>query len=176
MVKRFVVFGVLLLLALFVYLQSRSSTYRVERSVHIAALPSAVYERLIDLHQWPRWSPWGALDPELKSRFGGAERGQGATYAWDGNAQVGRGRITIREARPSSQVVYGVTFEAPLESEMSYEFRLLPDQDGARLTWSFVGEHPFWARFFALFRDLDAPVGADMQRGLEQLAAQLEAR
>src|SRR4051812_44061159 len=122
MAKRFLVFLVLLLLALFVFLQSRSSEYRVERSLHIAAPQSAVYARLEDLHEWPRWSPWDALDPAPKRTFSGAERGQGAVYGWDGNAQVGKGSIVIEEARPPASLRYAVAFEAPLEAVMHYDF------------------------------------------------------
>ncbi|MDB4977097.1 MAG: polyketide cyclase [Myxococcaceae bacterium] len=174
MVRRFLFFGVLLLLALFVFLQSRSSTYRIERSVLVSAPQRAVYERLEDLHEWPRWSPWDALDPKLERTYTGPARGAGASFGWNGNAQVGRGSITIIDARPPAQLSYKVAFEAPLEAEMKYDFSVRPVGEGSKVTWVFNGQHPFWAKLFTLFVDLDKQLGGDMERGLLALKALVE--
>jgi len=174
MAKRFVFFGLLMLVALFVFLQSRSSTYRVERRISITAPQQAVFDKLDDVHEWPRWSPWDALDPNPKRTFTGPEKGVGATYAWDGNEQVGRGYLRVESDHAPSRVTYAVRFESPLDAEMLYEFTIVPTEKGTTVVWIFQGEHPFWAKIFMLFRDLDRGVGQDMQRGLTTLKQQLE--
>ena len=36
----------------------------------------------------------------MKKTFSGAERGVGASYAWEGNSKAGAGSMTIAEATP----------------------------------------------------------------------------
>jgi uncharacterized protein YndB with AHSA1/START domain len=176
MLKRFLFSTGLLLTALFIFLQARSSAYRIERSVTMAAPAADVYRFLEDMHQWPRWSPWDSLDPQVKRSYGGAERGKGASFFWDGNPQVGKGRLVITEAKPHAHLRYAVRFEVPLAAEMTYDFELAPAPSGTKLTWVLLGEHPFWAKLFALFVDLDKQLGGDMQRGLTDLKGLVEAR
>lgn len=171
---RFLVFAALVVMAVFVFLQTRSSQYQVERAAHIAATPRAVYRHLDDLHEWQRWSPWEALDPKLKRTFGGPARGKGATYAWEGNAQVGKGRLIISGVKPPEGLTYDVLFEQPLQAEMQYEFSVAADGDGTLLSWAFRGQHPFWAKLFGVFFDLDKQLGADMEKGLAELKVLIE--
>jgi hypothetical protein len=114
----------------------------------------------------------GAL---LEHTFSGPERGKGASYAWEGNAQVGKGRIAISAAKAFESVRYSVLFEQPLQTEMTYDFTIAAEGDGSKVSWVFQGEHPFWAKAFALFLDLDKQLGADMDKGLADLKALLEA-
>ena len=172
---RFLVFAALLVMAVFVFLQTRSSQYEVVRTAHIAAAPREVYRHVDDLHEWQRWSPWEGLDPKLKRTFSGPAHGKGATYAWEGNAQVGKGRLIISGAKPPQSLTYEVIFEQPLQSEMQYEFTLAVDGDGSLVSWAFRGRHPFWAKLFGLFFDLDKQLGADMEKGLSELKALVEA-
>jgi hypothetical protein len=174
MVKRFVFFGALMLVALFVFLQSRPSTYSVVRRVAIAAPQQAVFDELDDLHEWPRWSPWDALDPNPKRTFSGPMKGEGATYAWDGNPQVGKGFMRIASVHAPTRVTYLVRFEAPLDAEMHYEFTVVPKGAGTDVTWVFQGEHPVWAKVIGLFTELDRGVGNDMERGLWALKKLVE--
>jgi uncharacterized protein YndB with AHSA1/START domain len=171
---RFLAFSALLIVAVFVFLQTRASSYRVERSLSIAAAPREVYRHIDDLHEWQRWSPWDELDPKLKRTFSGPERGKGASYAWEGNEQVGKGRIAVIAAKPPESVRYSVQFEQPLQTEMTYDFTITPEGDGSKVSWVFQGEHPFWAKVFALFLDLDKQLGADMDKGLADLKVLLE--
>ena len=46
------------------------STYRVERSATISASPAAIYALLADFHEWPKWSPWEEIDPDVYKRQG----------------------------------------------------------------------------------------------------------
>ena len=172
---RFLVFAALLVMAVFVFLQTRASQYQVERAVHIAAPLREVYRRLDDLHEWQRWSPWDALDPKLKRAYGGPASGKGATYAWEGNAQVGKGRVIISAVKPPQSLTYEVVFEQPLQAEMQYEFTLTADGDGTLVSWAFRGQHPFWAKLFGLFFDLDKQLGTDMEKGLADLKLLVEA-
>ena len=53
----------LLIFAVVILLQP--GTFRVERSIVIAAPPEAVFVQVNDLHNWNAWSPWAKRDPNM---------------------------------------------------------------------------------------------------------------
>src|SRR5215212_7286991 len=71
--------------------------YRVTRSATIAAPPQVVFNQVNDFHDWEAWSPWGKLDPAAKNSFEGPAAGTGAMFSWNGNKDVGEGKMTITE-------------------------------------------------------------------------------
>ena len=78
-----------------------------------AAPPPAVFAQVNDLRQWEAWSPWAKLDPAVKNTFEGAATGTGAIFRWAGNNEVGEGRMTITESRPSDLIRMKLEFLKP---------------------------------------------------------------
>jgi hypothetical protein len=61
-------FGVVALIAvLSIVVATRPSTFRVERSIAVAAPPETVFAQVNDFHAWDAWSPWAKLDPQMKT-------------------------------------------------------------------------------------------------------------
>ncbi len=84
--------GIAVVLAGFLaFVATRPAHYHVERKVAINAPAEIVYAELEDLRRWAAWSPWDKIDPNLKRTYAGPARGVGASYAWQGNAEVGSG-------------------------------------------------------------------------------------
>jgi hypothetical protein len=52
----------------------------------------------------------------MKRTYSGAASGKGAVYAWDGNKNVGSGRMEILEASMPSKIVIKLDFFAPFEA------------------------------------------------------------
>ncbi len=92
----------------------------------INAPADKVFPLIADFHEWRKWSPWEDRDPELKRTYGGAERGKGAVYAWEGNKNVGSGRMEILEANSPSLVKIQLDFLKPFEAHNIAEFTMLP--------------------------------------------------
>ena len=86
---------------LLIYAATRPDDFRVERSIAVKAPPDKVMALVGDLRGWTAWSPYEKKDPGMKRSYSGAPAGKGAIYEWDGNNQVGRGRMEILEATPS---------------------------------------------------------------------------
>src|SRR5262245_63637847 len=89
---------VIALAAILVVASTKPDTFRVERSAVIKAPPENIFALINDFQQWRSWSPWETRDPALKRTYGGAASGKGAIYAWEGNRNVGSGRMEIMEA------------------------------------------------------------------------------
>src|ERR1051326_4707786 len=88
--------------------------FKVVRSASISAAPTAVFAQVNDLHKWQAWSPWEKLDPAMKRTFEGPASGVGAIYAWDGNKDVGAGRMTITDSKPDERIVMKLEFFKPM--------------------------------------------------------------
>ena len=82
---------------------SDNKTFKVERSIAIAAPPDRIFEAIADFHRWTDWSPWEGLDPNLQRTYSGAEEGVGAIYEWAGTRKVGKGRMEITETSAPTQ-------------------------------------------------------------------------
>src|SRR5882757_5021571 len=74
----------------------KPSTFIVERSVSINALPDKIAPLIDDFHNWSIWSPWAKLDPTMKTVYSGAPSGVGSIYEWEGNSKVGKGRMEVK--------------------------------------------------------------------------------
>src|SRR5262245_65944108 len=114
MVKK-IGFALVALLAVFaLVVASQPATFHIERSTTVAAPPEVVFALVNDLHEWPRWSPYEKLDPGMKREYAGAATGQGASYRWDGNDDVGAGRVTITESVPGERIGIRLEFSRPM--------------------------------------------------------------
>lgn len=90
-----------------------ADTYTVHRSLRMDAPPERVYEQIADFHNWPHWSPWEDIDPELQRTYSGADSGTGAVYRWSGNRKAGQGRMEITDTTEASTVQIDLAFEKP---------------------------------------------------------------
>src|SRR5690349_1418950 len=82
---------------------TKPNTFRVVRTVEIKATPEKIFPLMNDFQSFGSWSPYEKRDPEMKRSYSGPQSGKGAVYAWDGNKNVGSGRMEILETTPSSR-------------------------------------------------------------------------
>ena len=146
----------------------KSDTFRVVRTASISAPSEKLFALISDFHQWRSWSPWENRDPDLKRSYSGTERGKGAIYAWDGNKNVGSGRMEILEASPS-QVVIKLDFLKPFEAHNQAEFTLTPHAGATSVTWTMHGPAPFMSKVMQVFMNMDRMIGKDFETGLANL-------
>ena len=78
-----------------IYAASKPDAFQVQRSTAIGASTEKIFPLINDLHAHTTWSPF-EKDPAMKRTNSGAPAGKGAVYEWDGNRQVGSGRVAIR--------------------------------------------------------------------------------
>jgi len=153
----------------------RPSEYRVARTATIAAPAPAVFAQVNDFHKWDAWNPWAKLDPAMKQAYAGAPAGIGAIYTWAGNSEVGEGRMTLTESRPSDLVRIRLEFLKPFATTSTAEFSFKPERDHTVVTWSMAGKVNFMAKVVHLFMDMDRMIGGNFEKGLAQLKSVVEA-
>ena len=170
-----ILIGVVVVLALLVILiATRPAEFHVARSTKILALPAAAFHHVNELKRWEAWNPWGKLDPAMKLTYDGPEAGQGASYAWNGNSQVGEGRLTIVESKPDELVRVKLEFLRPFAATNSGEFTFKPEADGTVVTWSMDGRKNFITKAMGLVMSMDAMIGGQFEKGLADLKKAVE--
>src|SRR3974390_3443899 len=92
-----------LIAALLAYAATKPDTFAIRRSVLIAAPPEKIFPMIDNLRAQSAWSPF-EKDPNMKRTHSGAPHGKGAVYEWDGNRQVGAGRLATNNSGPPSQI------------------------------------------------------------------------
>jgi hypothetical protein len=150
-----------------------ADTFRIARSATIAAPPARVAPYIQDFHAWEKWSPYEKLDPNMKKTFSGAERGVGATYAWEGNSKAGAGSMTIVAATPQ-KISLALHFTKPMRSENTAEFTLDPDGAGTRVTWTMIGPKNLMMKLMGIFMNMDKMIGQAFEEGLATLKELVE--
>lgn len=169
MIKIIVIIFVLLIAGVLAFAATRPDVFQVQRSAWIKAPPEKVYALINDFRQWGAWSPWEKKDPGMKRTFSAVTAGKGATYAWDGNKDVGKGSMEITEARPSSKIRLKLDFETPFEAHNNVTFTLEPRDGGTQVNWLMEGPVPYFAKIIHVFINMDRMVGADFEAGLTNL-------
>jgi uncharacterized protein YndB with AHSA1/START domain len=159
--------------AVLVYAASKPDTFMVRRSASIAAPPEKIFPMIDDLRAQSAWSPF-EKDPDMKRTHSGAPRGKGAVYAWDGNRQVGAGRIAITDSVPPTKVVLLLEMSRPFKAHNTVEFTLDRIGAGTNVTWAMQGRQPYMAKVMGLFVDCDKMCGGMFEEGLAKLKALAE--
>lgn len=154
--------------ALLAYAASKPDTFMVSRTALIAAPPEQIFPMIDDLHAQSAWSPF-EKDPNMKRTHSGAQHGKGAVYAWDGNRQVGAGRIAVTESVPPSKVTLSLDMQRPFKAHNTVEFTLARSGTGTNVTWAMRGRQPFIGKLMGLVMNCDKMIGSQFEEGLSKL-------
>ena len=134
-----------------------------------------MFAQVNDFHKWEAWNPWGKIDPAMRQTYDDAPAGVGAIYNWNGNNEVGTGRMTITESRPSDLVKIKLEFFEPFAAINTAEFTFKSDGNQTMVTWNMFGEKKFMAKAIHLFMDMDKMIGGQFKNGLARMKAIVEA-
>jgi hypothetical protein len=176
MLKTFAIIAVVVVVVVagfLIYAASKPDSFRVQRTVTIAATPDRIRPLIDDLKAWSAWSPYEKKDPAMKRSFGAVTAGKGATYAWEGDRNVGQGSMEILESGPR-KVLIKLDILKPFEAHNTAEFVLAPRGDATDVTWALYGPSPFMSKVVGTFMDFDRMIGRDFEQGLADLKAAVE--
>ena len=148
---------------------TKPDVFRVQRAAAIKAPPDKIFALINDFKQWQAWSPWEKKDPGMKRSFGAASGGKGATYAWEGNKDVGQGSMEITQSNPPSGIGLKLDFVKPFEAHNTVDFVLVPKGELTEVSWTMTGSAPYFAKIIHVFIDMDRMVGKDFEAGLANL-------
>lgn len=151
-------------------------SYEVKRDIVINASAATVFKTVSHFAQFPKWSPWQELDPNMKTNLEGTDGTVGAKYSWEGNGNAGAGSMTITKLEDGKYLEQSLEFLKPFPSQATTYFSLVAAEGSTQITWGMKGENNFMARIFlTLMGGMDAAVGKDYEKGLAKLKTLCEA-
>ena len=162
-------------IAFVTYVALQPPQYLVVREATMAASPAAVFDQVNELKKWETWSPWAKLDPNAKSAYEGPSAGKDASHSWSGDDKVGEGKMTITESKPTGLIRIKLDIVRPYPGTSDASFAFKPQGDKTLVTWSMAGEQGFVERaiFAVMGLSMDKMIGADFEKGLASLKAQV---
>jgi len=174
MFKKIALVLVVLLVAVLGYAATKPDSLHVQRSATIKAPADRIFPLINDFHSWSAWSPYEKVDPAMKKTYSGPANGKGAVYEWEGNSQVGQGRMEITDTSDPSRVTIKLDFIKPFEGHNVAEFTLVPQGDSTAVTWAMDGPSPYVVKLMGVFVNMDNMIGKDFDSGLTNLRALAE--
>jgi hypothetical protein len=176
MLKTLAIIGVVVVVAIagiLLYAATKPDSFRVQRVALINAPSEKIFPLINDMKAWTGWSPYEKKDPAMKRTYGAVSAGKGATYAWEGNKEVGQGSMEIVESSPR-KIVLKLDFLKPFEAHNMGEFLLEPKGDSTSVTWAIYGPSPYMSKVVGTFMNIDDMIGRDFEKGLADLTAAAE--
>jgi carbon monoxide dehydrogenase subunit G len=165
---------VIVIAVILVVATTKPDIFRFERTASIKAPPEKIFPLINDFHKWGPWSPYEKKDPAMKRTYSGAASGKGAAYEWEGNNEVGKGRVVITDTSPPSKVVIKLDMIKPFEGHNIVEFTLEPKGDVTNVTWAISGTANYISKVMCVFVNMDKMAGKDFEVGLASLKALAE--
>ncbi|MDF2438101.1 MAG: hypothetical protein K0Q95_2477 [Bacteroidota bacterium] len=147
------------------------SIVRVERSTVIKAPVQVVFEQVNNFQNWPKWSYWDNIDPQMKSTYEGPESGVGAKHLWTSNHKdVGTGSIVIVDSKPYSTILTDLEFEGMGTSHGGWFFKEV--EGGTETTTYMEMDMGFFGRIMGLM--MEGMLGGDFEKTLAGLKKHCE--
>jgi hypothetical protein len=177
MLKTLAIIAVVVLVVIagiLIYASTKPDSFRVQRMASIKAPPEKIFPLINDLKAWVSWSPYEKKDPAMKRSFGPVTAGKGATYAWEGDRNVGKGHMEIVGTSPPDKVLIKLDFIKPFEAHNTAEFTLEPKGDATLVTWAIYGPSAYITKVMSVFFSMDSMIGRDFEAGLADLKAAAE--
>ncbi len=162
---------VVVIAGILIFAATKPDSFRVQRSASIKAPPAKIFALINDLHSHTAWSPWEKKDPAMKRTHSGTASGKGAVYEWDGNKDIGAGRMEIADSSPPNRLVLKMDFIRPFEAHNIAEFTLEPKGDTTYVTWAIYGPSPYMSKLMSIFFSFDKLIGKEFESGLANLKA-----
>lgn len=172
--KYFIIFLILLAVLVIAFMFISPRNMNIEVSQKIDAPQRLVYNMVNDLKTWEEWSPMTSLDPDVMNTFSEKTQGEGATWTWSGNENVGEGTRKITKSVMPDSVITSVEFGG-METLSNEHFTFTPSGNKTLVTWTFNGgDTPFAFRPFNILSR--GGLKTTLKNGLDKLKSLAEKR
>ncbi|GGY65304.1 potassium-transporting ATPase subunit F [Cellvibrio zantedeschiae] len=152
-----------------IYAATKPNRFSIVRKLKINADPEKVFAEINDFTRWKLWSPWETKDPAMQRTYSGSAAGIGAIYEWNGDKNLGTGKMEITDSVAGQNIIIKLDFYKPFEAHNVAEFTFTPEGDGTLVTWEMRGPQVFMGKLMCVFMDMDKMVGKDFEAGLSKL-------
>jgi effector-binding domain-containing protein len=148
---------------------------KIERSITINAPAAIIYQQLIKLENFNKYSIWSQRDSAVKYTLAGTDGTVGASTSWTGDPEIsGDGKIEIASLEENKTVRHKLSFTKPKKGTAESAFTLKESNGVTTVTWNFDVATPRPWNIFNLFYSLDKKMGKDFEESLATLKTAIE--
>lgn len=150
--------------------------YAVEREITVNKPVTEVFNYVKYLKNQDNYSVWATMDPNMKKTFTGTDGTVGFVSAWESdNDEVGKGEQEIMKIDEGNRIDFELRFIEPFEAtDNAYMITKAIAPTITKVKWGFSGSMDYPMNIMLLFMDMEGILGADLQKGLENLKKELE--
>lgn len=152
------------------------TSQKIERSITVNTPAAAIYEQLVRLENFNKFSVWSQQDSTAVYTLSGTDGTIGASTSWKGSPEIsGEGKIEIKALEPNRKVVHQLHFTKPKKGNAESAFALNEtNKASTTVTWIFNMATPRPWNIFNLFYSLDKQMGKDFEDGLKAMKTMIE--
>ncbi|HWU44039.1 MAG TPA: SRPBCC family protein [Bdellovibrio sp.] len=156
------------------YVATRDGSFVYERSGIIKASPEQIFPYISQFKLGGQWSPY-EKDIEMPKTYGGTD---GAVGSWMefGPSKSGSGRIEILEVSPNEMVRLSLHMTAPFEAKNVVIYKLTPEAEGTRFSWTMEGHGGFLGKLMTTLIDCEKMVSGQFNEGIQNLKILIESQ
>ena len=133
--------------------------YKVLREVTIQQPQQKVFDYIKYIRNQDGFSVWANTDPNMKKTYKGDDGRVGFVSAWESD---------------NKKVVTALRFFKPFPGEAVAQFMTAPGENNStKVSWQLDSAMKYPMNFMLLFINMDKMLGADMEKGLENLKNKL---
>lgn len=140
-----------------IYVATIDGHYEIERSQLIDAPPQLLYNEINDFKNWENWGPWHEKDPDMKISYAERSKGEGASFAWQGD-KGSDGSMVNQEAVKNSSILEKMILKLPFgdaESQVYWKFEPQTESGSqqTKVTLGIKGDQGFWEKAYWATKD-----------------------
>jgi len=152
------------------------TSQKIERSIVINTYATTIYNELIKLENFNKFSVWSQQDSTAVYTMAETDGTVGASTSWKGSPEIsGEGKIVIKALEPNRKVVHQLNFTQPKKGTAESVFVLNETNKATTtVTWTFNMATPRPWNIFNLFYSLDKQMGKDFEDGLTAMKTMIE--
>lgn len=147
----------------------KMKTIEIQKTVKIKGDVETVFNHVVYLENFPKWSPFLEADSSQKYEVTGVDGQIGAQYHWVGNNGKDVGYQEIKSINPGQKVLMQCDIQKPFKAQPTFSYSFKKEGEHTLVTQDF--ELPvkrvdrFFMKLFGAVKDIDKM----NERGLELL-------
>ena len=165
---------IFLLLCIGLYNASQLQHIQIKKSVTIKADLNSVFENVVFLKNFPKWSPFLEADPTQKIEIKGEDGTVGATYHWEGNGGKDLGFQEITAIKALKYIKMECDIKKPFVAHPTFEYSFEEVDNMVKVTQDFNLKSGFVDAFFMGIFGAKGNMTKMNARGMELLKATSE--
>jgi hypothetical protein len=159
-----VVLAMVIIVAIVIVMQPEEP--HIEKSIVINAPAASIFPEVSNHKNFNILSPWTKMDPLVNQPFDGAKANVSSKMVWEAS-KTGIRSQRIEEIEENKRVKCVMTFNG-YDGKFYSEFRLTPEGDGTRVTWTYDGQN-VGLKGKAIWLFAGSVLGGQYQQGLIDL-------